>query len=107
MPIIAEESGIVSLTDIVEGVTLNRSERGGIEELTVMEHREDLVPQVVIQNVKGDPENGESSSNYPLPTGALLMVKNGQKVYPGTTLARVPRSQQKNRDITGGLPRVS
>jgi len=107
MPIIAEESGIVSLTDIVEGVTLNRSERGGIEELTVMEHREDLVPQVVIQNVKGDSDNGESSSNYPLPTGALLMVKNGQKVYPGTTLARVPRSQQKNRDITGGLPRVS
>ena len=35
------------------------------------------------------------------------MVKEGDKVYPGMTLARVPRSQQKNRDITGGLPRVS
>ena len=104
MPIIydGEKSGFVALTDIVEGVTLNRSERGGIEELTVMEHREDLVPQVVIN----DPD-GNLISNYPLPTGALLMVKRGEKVYPGTTLARVPRSQQKNRDITGGLPRVS
>ena len=110
MPIIAEETGTVVLNDIVEGVTLSRSERGGIEELTVMEHREDLVPQVVIVGKKGkndldDPD--KYSSNYPLPTGALLMVKNGDKVYPGMTLARVPRSQQKNRDITGGLPRVS
>ena len=102
MPVIAEETGTVGLNDIVEGVTLSRSERGGIEELSVMEHREDLVPQVVIND-----ENGELISNYPLPTGALLMVKRGEKVYPGTTLARVPRSQQKNRDITGGLPRVA
>ena len=102
MPIIAEENGFVALHDIVEGVTLSRSERGGIEELTVMEHREDLLPQVVIND-----QNGELLSNYPLPTGALLMVKRGERVYPGTTLARVPRSQQKNRDITGGLPRVS
>ena len=102
MPIIAEETGVVALHDIVEGVTLSRSERGGIEELTVMEHREDLLPQVVVND-----KNGELISNYPLPTGALLMVKRGEKVYPGTTLARVPRSQQKNRDITGGLPRVA
>ncbi|OQA87697.1 MAG: DNA-directed RNA polymerase subunit beta' [Lentisphaerae bacterium ADurb.Bin242] len=102
MPIIAEETGIVALHDIVEGVTLNRSERGGIEELTVMEHREDLLPQVVVND-----KNGELVANYPLPTGALLMVKRGEKVYPGMTLARVPRSQQKNRDITGGLPRVA
>lgn len=102
MPIIAEENGVVELHDIVEGVTLNRSERGGIEELTVMEHREDLLPQVVVNDAKG-----ELISNYPLPTGALLMVKRGEKVVPGMTLARVPRQQQKNRDITGGLPRVA
>lgn len=65
MPIIAEENGVVELHDIVEGVTLNRSERGGIEELTVMEHREDLLPQVVVNDAKG-----ELISNYPLPTGA-------------------------------------
>ena len=102
MPIIAEETGIVALHDIVEGVTLSRSERGGLEELTVMEHREDLLPQVVIND-----KDGELLANYPLPTGALLMVKRGEKVSPGMTLARVPRSQQKNRDITGGLPRVA
>lgn len=77
MPIIAEENGVVELHDIVEGVTLNRSERGGIEELTVMEHREDLLPQVVVNDAKG-----ELISNYPLPTGALLMVKRGEKSFP-------------------------
>ena len=103
MPIIAEEeNGIVELHHLVEGMTLSRSERGGIEELTVMEHREDLLPQVLVNDAKGD-----LMANYPLPTGALLMVQPGDKVYPGMTLARVPRSQQKNRDITGGLPRVA
>ena len=103
MPIICEEKdGIAELADIIEGVTLSRKVRGGIEELEVMEHREDLAPQVVINDA-----NGNLLNSYPLPTGALLMIRKGQKVRAGMTLARVPRQQQKNRDITGGLPRVS
>ena len=103
MPIICEEKdGIAELADIIEGVTLSRKVRGGIEEMEVMEHREDLAPQVVINDA-----NGNLLNSYPLPTGALLMIRKGQKVRAGMTLARVPRQQQKNRDITGGLPRVS
>ena len=102
MPIICEETGIAALNDIVEGVTLSRKERGGNEVLEVMEHRDDLTPQVVVND-----EEGNLINSYPLPTGALLMVRKGQKLRPGMTLARVPRQQQKNRDITGGLPRVS
>ncbi len=102
LPIIAEESGTVELHDLIEGVTLNRSERGGTEEITVMEHREDLHPQIVIKN-----DQGEVLSNYPLPAGAFLMVFEKTKIKPGLTLARVPRQQMKNKDITGGLPRVA
>ena len=103
LPIIAEETGYVELTDLIDGVTLNTTYRGGTEEITVMEHREDLHPQVVIKSLETD----ENISNYPLPAGAFLMIRRDMKVRPGMVLARVPRQQSKNKDITGGLPRVS
>ncbi len=102
VPIIAEESGKVELHDLVEGVTLSRVKRGETEEITVMEHREDLHPQIVIVD-----EDGGFVANYPLPAGAFLMIKEKQKILPGTTLARVPRQTAKNKDITGGLPRIA
>ncbi|MFA7231265.1 MAG: hypothetical protein WC071_08330, partial [Victivallaceae bacterium] len=102
VPIIAEEEGTVELHDLVEGVTLNRAKRGGTEEITVMEHREDLHPQIVVKNLAG-----EFLANYPLPAGAFLMTKEREKVSPGMVLARVPRQTAKNKDITGGLPRIA
>jgi DNA-directed RNA polymerase subunit beta' len=36
-----------------------------------------------------------------------LSVENGQEVHAGDILARIPREGGKNRDITGGLPRVA
>ncbi|MGE4301805.1 MAG: DNA-directed RNA polymerase subunit beta' [Victivallaceae bacterium] len=102
VPIIVEEAGTVELHDLVEGVTLSRQKRGGVEEVTVMEHREDLHPQIVIKS----PE-GEFLQNYPLPSGAFLMTRPGAKVKKGMVVARVPRQSQKNMDITGGLPRIS
>ena len=102
LPIIAEDAGTVELLDLIENVTLNRTERGGNEEITVMPHREDLHPQIVIKD-----KAGEVLSYYPLPAGAFIMTKKGAKVRPGVVLARVPRQQLKNKDITGGLPRVA
>ncbi len=100
IPIIAEETGVVDLHDILEGVTLNREKLG---QLTVMEHREDLHPQVVIRNKP----NGDILNHYSLPAGATLMVAGKQKITPGTIVARIPRSTTKNKDITGGLPRIA
>ena len=104
MPIIAEEGGIVDIPDLVDGVTYKRDQRrGSTEQLTVLEHNDDLNPRIVIKN----PQTFEEISDYPLAAGTLLMVKKGQRVSPGTTLARIPHQQQKNKDITGGLPRVA
>ena len=102
LPIIAEDSGTVSLNDLIENVTLNRTVRGGIEEITVMPHREDLHPQIILRD-----DSGNVLSYYPLPAGAFVMAKKDEKVKKGMVLARVPRQQLKNKDITGGLPRVS
>ena len=38
---------------------------------------------------------------------AILSVEPGAKVNAGDVLARIPRETGKNRDITGGLPRVA
>ena len=103
MPIIAEESGYVEFSDLIDGVTFTKKRRGVNEEIIVMEHREDLHPQIVIK----DFNTMEVISNYPLPASAFLMITRDAHVKPGMVLARVPRQQQKNKDITGGLPRVS
>lgn len=41
-----------------------------------------------------------------LQVGALITVKDGQKVEVGEVLARIPIESQKTRDITGGLPKL-
>ena len=102
VPIIIEETGTVSLVHLIEGMTLSRQRRGGTEEFTVMEHREDLSPQIVVKD-----DNDEVLASYPLPAGAFLMAREGEKVEPGMTVARVPRQSAKNKDITGGLPRIA
>ena len=103
LPIIAEEDGFVELSELIEGVTLNRTKRGSTEEITVMEHRDDLHPQIVIKSL----ETAQVINNYPLPPGAFLMTQKDARIKTGSVLAKVPRQQQKNKDITGGLPRVS
>ena len=50
--------------------------------------------------------NGQEA-RYLLSLDAILSVENGQEVHAGDMLARIPREGGKNRDITGGLPRVA
>ena len=41
-----------------------------------------------------------------MPSHAHLMVEDGETVYAGDVLAKIPRETTKTKDITGGLPRV-
>src|SRR5207245_6155918 len=49
---------------------------------------------------------GKNSKRYLMPSRAHLMVQDGDTVYPGDVLAKIPRETTKTKDITGGLPRV-
>jgi DNA-directed RNA polymerase subunit beta' len=49
---------------------------------------------------------GKSSKRYLMPSRAHLMVQDGDTVFPGDVLAKIPRETTKTKDITGGLPRV-
>ena len=103
VPIITENAGKVEFRDLVEGVTLSREVKTtGEEEIVVLEHRDDLHPQLAI--VDGA---GEIISHYSLPAGAHIMINEGDDVSAGEFLARIPRQSARTKDITGGLPRVA
>jgi DNA-directed RNA polymerase subunit beta' len=58
-------------------------------------------PAIVIKDAKK-----KEVKSYLLPSGAHLMVGDGDEVRPGAVLAKIPRETTKTKDITGGLPRV-
>jgi DNA-directed RNA polymerase subunit beta' len=104
VPILSEKAGKVKFHDIIEGVTMKQEtdETTGQEAMVVIDHKEDLHPQIVLVDDKG-----EALSNYLIPSGAHIVVTEGDKIVAGTLLAKSPRKMSKTKDITGGLPRVA
>jgi DNA-directed RNA polymerase subunit beta' len=104
VPILSEKAGKVKFLDIIEGVTMKQEtdETTGQEAMVVIEHKEDLHPQVIILE-----EDGEAAANYPIPSGAHIVVAEGDHIVAGTLMAKTPRKTSKTKDITGGLPRVA
>ena len=104
VPILTEVSGKVRFEDIKAGVTMNEEldATTGMTERVIIEHKEDMHPQLLVVGNKD-----EILAFYPIPTGAHIIVKDGQSITGGTQLAKTPRKIAKTRDITGGLPRVA
>jgi DNA-directed RNA polymerase subunit beta' len=104
VPILSEKAGKVKFHDIIEGVTMKQEmdETTGQEAMVLVEHKEDLHPQVIISD-----DSGEVVANYPIPSGAHVVVTEGSKIVAGTLMAKTPRKTSKTKDITGGLPRVA
>ena len=105
IPILADKEGVVEFRDMIDGLTY-RSELDpstGRHTITIADHKEDLNPTVAIV----DPKTKKEISLQAIPTGAQVVVANGDKIKPGTMIAKTPRSAAKTQDITGGLPRVA
>ncbi|HEY5778788.1 MAG TPA: DNA-directed RNA polymerase subunit beta' [Terrimicrobiaceae bacterium] len=104
VPIITEKAGRIEFRDMIQGVTIRKEvdEATGVMGTVVIEHKEDLHPQIVIVG-----EKKEIFASYSIPAGAHIEVREAQKVPAGTRLARTPRKIAKTKDITGGLPRVA
>src|SRR5213076_551872 len=104
VPILSEKAGRVKFHDIIEGVTMKQEmdETTSQEAMVVIEHKEDLHPQIIISDEKGD-----LVANYPIPSGAHIVVNEGDKIVAGSLMAKTPRRTTKTKDITGGLPRVA
>jgi DNA-directed RNA polymerase subunit beta' len=94
----------VKFDEIVENHTLRkeRDKDTGAERWVIMEHKGDLHPQILIED-----ERGQILTSYYMPERAFLEVREGQKVSPGTLLAKTSREESGTQDIVGGLPRVT
>ena len=105
VPILSEQNGRVDFHDFIEGVTIRREldESTSLEGIVVMEHKEDLHPQIILRN----PADNAILSYYSIPSGAHVIVKKGDEVAAGAMLAKTPRKVMRTKDITGGLPRVA
>jgi DNA-directed RNA polymerase subunit beta' len=103
VPILAEVGGRVRLEDCVEGKSI-RTEKdpSGFERRTIIEHKGDLHPQIVLEDA-----TGKILDFYYLPEGAGIEVEKGAQVAAGTVVAKTPRESAGTQDITGGLPRVT
>jgi len=104
VPILTDKGGKIEFRDMIAGVTIKRDvdEATGLMGTVIIEHKEDLHPQIVIM---GDKK--EVLASYSIPAGAHVIVEEGQKVRAGALLAKTPRKVAKTKDITGGLPRVA
>ncbi|MFQ6040259.1 MAG: DNA-directed RNA polymerase subunit beta' [Candidatus Poribacteria bacterium] len=104
VPILTQVSGTVKFEDIIDNVTA----REDIDESTnqrawvIIEYKgEDHLARIEVHC-----EDGRVVP-YQMPTGARLVVNNGDIVSTGDILARIPREILKAKDIVTGLPRVT
>ena len=121
-PIISEKTGIIKYSDLVEGLSIQEdmNDETGISSKRVKDWRsnsqlaksnpkmKDFNPRIEITNKSGKALKISSGADasYELPVDAILSVNDGQEVFAGDLIARIPL-EFKLRDITGGLPRVA
>ena len=105
VPILTEKAGKVEFRDMIAGVTVKQEvdETTGVMGTVVIEHKEDLHPQIVIV----DDRQGSRSPATRFRPARTSPCSEGRKIEAGALLAKTPRKIAKTKDITGGLPRVA
>ncbi len=115
-PVIAEKSGIVNYVDLINGVSLAETldDATGISTKTVVDWKTqskntDLKPRITLRDEKGNviKKADDNEARYYLVPDSILSVQDGQKIFAGDVIARLPKETSKTKDITGGLPRVA
>ena len=106
-------------SDFVDGVTVNTEtdELTGVSSIVVTDPKQrsvgkdkDLRPMVQLVDKSGEELCYAGTSipaNYLLPAGATVSLTDEEEIAVGDVIARIPQESTKNRDITGGLPRVA
>jgi DNA-directed RNA polymerase subunit beta' len=109
--ILTEETGAIRFHDVVLGVSMEEVQdefTGLITQVIIDPKDEKLQPQIEILDEKRKDDKGHPVllRKYFLPSGANLQIKDGDRVFAGDVLAKIPREAARTKDITGGLPRA-
>ncbi|OFV91197.1 MAG: DNA-directed RNA polymerase subunit beta', partial [Acidobacteria bacterium RBG_16_68_9] len=101
--ILTEGAGQVRFRDIIEGLTVHEEvdEVTGLSRLIIMDSPDEKKQPAVEIKARDN-----KTRKYHMPSHAHLMVNDGESVFAGDVLAKIPRETTKTKDITGGLPRV-
>ncbi len=110
-PILTEVGGTIKFGDILEAMQERLDPVTGKSSRIIIESKDpDLRPRISVKDESGQTARIPGSvahARYFMPVGAILMVNEGDRVYPGDIIAKIPRETMKTKDITGGLPRVA
>ncbi|QLE78953.1 DNA-directed RNA polymerase subunit beta' [Francisella sp. Scap27] len=108
-PLITDVAGKIAMEDIIDGITSKHTYDDLTGQLTIeitsISQRttaKNLKPVVNIVD-----EKGEVIKSISLAIGAVLSVADDAMVDIGDVIAKIPLEGSKNKDITGGLPRVA
>jgi DNA-directed RNA polymerase subunit beta' len=100
--IVAEIAGQIKFENVIEGITFREEadEQTGHREKVVIETKDKTkIPTLIVE--------GKDVKTYNLPVGSHIVVDEGEDVRAGQVLVKIPRTLRMQRDITGGLPRVT
>jgi len=112
IPILTDVGGKAKFQDMVEEITVMEhiDEVTGLSRAVIIEPKDpELRPRIYITDDAGKIAKIPGSKNqarYNLPVGAHIFIKEGDEVFAGDVLVKIPRETTKTKDITGGLPRV-
>jgi len=109
--ILTEDSGKIHFHDVVRKVTMEEVQddiTGLVRPVIIEPKDEKMQPRIEILDAREKDKSGRPVllKKYFLPSGANLEVKDGETVYAGDILAKIPREVARTKDITGGLPRA-
>jgi DNA-directed RNA polymerase subunit beta' len=100
--VVAEIAGQIKFENVIEGVTFREEadEQTGHREKVVIETKDKTkIPTLIVE--------GKDVKMYNLPVGSHIVVDEAEDVKAGQVLVKIPRTLRMQRDITGGLPRVT
>jgi DNA-directed RNA polymerase subunit beta' len=100
--VVAEIAGQIKFDNVIEGITYREEadEQTGHREKVVIETKDkNKIPTLVVE--------GKDVKLYNLPVGSHIIVDQAEDVKAGQVLVKIPRTLRMQRDITGGLPRVT
>ncbi len=103
--ILTDNSGKILFENIIEGITFREEsdeQTGHKEKVTIDSKDKTKIPSIKIVNKKG-----EVVKEYNIPVGSHIVIDDKEEVEAGRILVKIPRVTSRNRDITGGLPRVT
>ncbi len=101
--IVAEIAGQIKFESVIDGITYREEadEQTGHREKVVIETKDKTkIPTLIV-------EGGKDVKQYNLPVGSHITVEETEDVRAGQVLVKIPRTLRMQRDITGGLPRVT